>query len=132
MKSAARFVWLLVAMIILHTTGGVAAAGTGEVVPGIPAKGSVTLVDLGATSCIPCKMMAPILDELKAEYKGRVEVLFINVWDPANAGKAAAFKVMAIPTQIFYDRNGREIYRHTGFLDKKSIAAKLDELLERK
>ncbi|MDA8163923.1 MAG: thioredoxin family protein [Desulfobacteraceae bacterium] len=120
------------ALLLICTGSAGAAAATGEVVPGIPVKGTVTLVDLGATTCIPCRMMAPILEELKKEYQGRVGVVFIDVWDPANEGKAAAFKVMAIPTQVFYDRNGREAYRHTGFLDKKAIAAKLDELLGQK
>jgi thioredoxin 1 len=107
-------------------------ANASEVVPGIPVKNTVTLVDLGATTCIPCKMMAPILEELKAEYKGRVKVIFINVWDQANTEKTKAFKILAIPTQIFYDRTGKEVYRHTGFLDKKSITAKLEEILNRK
>lgn len=100
-----------------------------EIVPGIPVRNSVTLVDLGATTCIPCKMMAPILEELKEEYKGRAEVIFIDVWDKKNEGKSRAFKIMAIPTQIFYDKQGRESFRHTGFFDKKAITAKLDELL---
>jgi thioredoxin 1 len=56
-------------------------------------------------------------------------VIFIDVWDQANEGQARAFKIMAIPTQIFYDKEGRETFRHTGFFDKKSITAKLDELL---
>lgn len=104
------------------------AKGT-EVVPGIPAKNTVTVVDLGAKTCIPCKMMAPILEELKKEYAGRAEVIFIDVRDQANAGKAKAFKVMVIPTQIFYDKQGKEVFRHEGFFDKKAIAAKLDELI---
>ena len=101
-----------------------------EVVPGIPVKNTVTLVDLGAKTCIPCRMMAPILEELKAEYKSRAEVIFIDVWDEANEGKAQAFKVMSIPTQVFFDKQGREVYRHLGFLDKESIVAKLEELLK--
>jgi thioredoxin 1 len=100
-----------------------------EVVPGIPVKNTVTMVDLGAKTCIPCRMMAPILEELQVEYQGRAEVIFIDVWDQANEGQARAFKIMAIPTQIFYDKEGRETFRHTGFFDKKSITAKLDELL---
>lgn len=100
-----------------------------EIVPGLPVNNTVTMVDLGAKTCVPCKMMAPILEELQEEYRGRAEVIFIDVWDRANEGKARAFKIMAIPTQIFYDRQGKETFRHTGFFDKKSIAAKLDELL---
>lgn len=103
-------------------------AGT-EVVPGIPVKNTVTLVDLGAKTCIPCKMMAPILEELKVTYKGRAEVIFIDVWEEANKSKAKAFKIMSIPTQVFFDKQGREVYRHMGFLDKESIVTKLEELL---
>ena len=101
----------------------------GEVVPGIPVKNTVTLVDLGAKTCIPCKMMAPILEELKEEYKGRAEVIFIDVWDKANDGKAQAFKVMSIPTQVVFDRQGKEVFRHVGFLEKKAIKEQLDPLL---
>ena len=100
-----------------------------EVVPGIPVKNTVTLVDLGAKTCIPCKLMAPILEELKKEYTGRAEVIFIDVRDQANAGKAKAFNIMIIPTQIFYDKQGKEVFRHSGFFEKAAIRAKLDELI---
>jgi thioredoxin 1 len=113
-------------MLIFSTSSETKSA---QVVPGIPVQNTVTMVDLGATNCIPCRMMAPILEELKQEYKGRAEVIFINVYDRANAGKAKTFKIRGIPTQIFYDKQGREVFRHMGFLDKKSIIAKLEELL---
>ena len=126
----------LFVLVLLLLFAGVSRAGettgAGEVVPGIPAKNTVTLVDLGATTCIPCKMMLPILEELKKEYKGRAEVTFIDIQDEANAGKAQAFKIMVIPTQIFYDRHGKEVFRHVGFFDKKSISARLDAILAQK
>lgn len=93
----------------------------------IPVKEMVTLVDLGAKSCIPCKLMAPILEELEKEYKGRVTVIFIDVWE--NRDKAKEFKVVTIPTQIFYNKQGQEVYRHIGFFDKESIKEKLDALI---
>ena len=93
----------------------------------IPVKEMVTLVDLGAKSCIPCKLMAPILEELEKEYKGRAAVIFIDVWE--NRDKAKEFKVVTIPTQIFYDKQGQEVYRHIGFFDKESIKEKLDALI---
>jgi len=93
----------------------------------IPVKEMVTLVDLGANSCIPCKLMAPILEELEKEYKGRAAVIFIDVWE--NRDKAKEFKVVTIPTQIFYNKQGQEVYRHVGFFDKESIKEKLDALI---
>lgn len=84
------------------------------------------LVDLGANKCIPCKMMAPVLEELKTEYTGQLEVEFIDVWKDKDAGKP--YHVEMIPTQIFFDANGKELYRHVGFLAKADILAKWKEL----
>jgi thioredoxin 1 len=95
--------------------------------PAVPVKGMVTMVDLGAKSCIPCKMMAPILVEMEKEYRGKAAVVFIDVREDYDA--ARKFGIRAIPTQIFYDKTGREVSRHEGFMDKKAISAKLNQLL---
>jgi thioredoxin 1 len=84
------------------------------------------LVDLGATKCIPCKMMAPILEELKREYAGRLEVVFIDVWE--NRKAIGQYAISTIPTQIFYDAAGKERFRHEGFFAKEDILAKWKEL----
>ncbi|MCL4191160.1 MAG: thioredoxin family protein [Thermoguttaceae bacterium] len=84
------------------------------------------LVDLGAGKCIPCKMMAPILDELKEEYAGSLDVVFIDVWEDASAGEK--YGIETIPTQIFYDPDGKELFRHVGFIAKEEILAKWEEL----
>ncbi len=93
----------------------------------IPATSSLPrLVDVGADKCIPCKMMAPILEELRAEYAGSLEVIFVDVWKkPEEGGK---YGVRMIPTQIFYDASGKELYRHLGFMSKEDILTKLQEL----
>jgi thioredoxin 1 len=84
------------------------------------------LLDLGANKCIPCKAMAPILEELKQEYAGKLEVEFIDVWKNPDAGKP--YKIQMIPTQIFFDTSGKELFRHTGFYGKEDILAKWKEL----
>ncbi len=66
-------------------------------------------------------MMAPILQELAQEYKGKAAVIFIDVWENAEAGQK--FGIRTIPTQIFYDAQGKEISRHEGFLEKKAIVS---------
>jgi thioredoxin 1 len=91
-----------------------------------PAKALPKLIDLGATKCIPCKKMAPILEELKKEYAGKMEVEFLDVWqNPASAKK---YGINLIPTQIFYDATGKELFRHEGFYGKADILAKWNEL----
>jgi thioredoxin 1 len=98
------------------------AAGTNA-----PAKEALPrLVDLGADKCIPCKMMAPVLKELQKEYARRMEVQFIDVWKNPDAGKA--YQIHLIPTQIFFDASGKELYRHEGFFSKADILAKWKEL----
>jgi len=85
------------------------------------AAGLPRLVDVGAGKCIPCKAMAPILEEIRAEYAGRMEVQFIDAWkDPA---AAEPYGVRIIPTQIFYGADGKELARHQGFMSKADILA---------
>ncbi|MFZ1982970.1 MAG: thioredoxin family protein, partial [Desulfatitalea sp.] len=71
-------------------------------IPPVPTPGLVTMVDLGAHKCIPCKMMAPIIEELQKEYTGRVSIIFIDVWE--HREQAQRFGIQGIPTQIFYDK----------------------------
>ncbi|MDD5011681.1 MAG: thioredoxin family protein, partial [Phycisphaerae bacterium] len=79
------------------------------------------LLELGADKCIPCKMMKPILEELTQEYTGKLQVEFYDVWkDPAPGQK---YGVRMIPTQIFLDPNGKELFRHEGFFSKEDILA---------
>ncbi len=92
----------------------------------LPAKGVVTMIDLGAKKCIPCKMMAPILEKMEKVYKDKAKITFIDVWK--NREQAKRFSIKAIPTQIFYDRDGKEILRHTGFMSEKEIVAQLKKM----
>jgi thioredoxin 1 len=92
----------------------------------VAAAGVPKLVDLGADKCIPCKMMAPILDQLKKDYAGRMEIEFIDVWKNPAAG--AQYGIQSIPTQIFYDASGNELRRHIGFMSREDILRTWDEL----
>jgi thioredoxin 1 len=89
--------------------------------PAPPAAAAVLprLVDLGATKCIPCKRMAPILEALKVDYAGAVDVQFIDVWQNPQAG--TPYGIRLIPTQVFFDRKGRERFRHEGFFAREEI-----------
>lgn len=92
----------------------------------VPIPGMVTMVDIGAHSCIPCKMMTPIIEELSKEYEGRAAIAFIDVW--VNQDEAQKYEIRSIPTQIFYDAKGKERYRHVGFLSKEDIVRQLTKL----
>jgi thioredoxin 1 len=92
----------------------------------VPVKGMVTMVDLGAKKCIPCKMMAPILEKLEKAYAGRAAIVFLDVWeDPKPAHR---FSISGIPTQIFFDKEGKEVFRHLGFLSEEEIVRRLKDM----
>lgn len=92
----------------------------------VVAKPLPKLLDLGADKCIPCRQMAPILAELKKEKADVFVTEFIDVWKNPDAGKQ--FGIDLIPTQIFFDATGKELFRHQGFFSKEDILAKWREL----
>ena len=92
----------------------------------LPVKGMVTMIDLGAKKCVPCKMMAPIMEKLEKTYDGKAAIVFIDVWE--HREQAGRFGIRAIPTQIFYDADGKEKSRHVGFMSEEDIVKTLGQL----
>jgi thioredoxin 1 len=94
--------------------------------PEVPVKGMVTMVDFGAPFCAPCKAMAPFLEKLEKEYKGRAAIVVLDV------GKAPEvcerFGINELPTQVFYNKEGKEILRHTGFMKEEAIVKQLKKM----
>ena len=88
--------------------------------------GKPTLAEFGRGVCIPCKEMKPILEELSVEYKGDLNVVIVEVDD--NVDLTRQFGIMMIPTQIFLDSEGKEIFRHIGFYPKEEIIAQLEKM----
>ena len=84
------------------------------------------MIDLGRGKCIPCKKMEPILKELKQAYAGRAVIEIINLDDEPHA--AEVHKIRLIPTQIFFDEAGTEVWRHEGFLPEDAILAQFEEM----
>jgi len=99
-------------------------------------KYKVTFIELGSVRCIPCKKMQPIMEEIKKEYAGQVNVVFHDVWTEKGRPYAQKYKIQAIPTQVFLDGEGNEYFRHEGFFPKEELIRVLKkqgvELKERK
>ena len=114
----------LVAVAALVSRSGASAGSEGPTTTVIAAKatGIPRLVDLGAGKCIPCKAMAPILDQLRTDYTGKLQVEIIDVWQDRAA--AEPYRIGMIPTQIFYAADGRELSRHEGFMSREDILAR--------
>jgi thioredoxin 1 len=84
------------------------------------------LLDFGRGVCIPCKKMAPILNELSEEYKNRVVIKIIEIDQERELTKAN--RIRLIPTQIFFDSENKEVLRHEGFMDKEAIKKIFDKM----
>jgi len=103
-----------------------AAFAEPDVPPEVPVKDMVTMVDFGASYCAPCKAMAPFLEKLEKEYKSRAAIVVLDV------GKAPdvceRYNITELPTQIFYDKQGKEVFRHKGFMKEENIVKQLKKM----
>ncbi len=89
-------------------------------------QGKPVLLELGSDQCVPCKMMTPVLKELSEQYPQQFTVAFHDVWKDSSVGDK--YGISVIPTQIFFDKDGKELFRHEGFFAKDLILAKWKEL----
>lgn len=85
--------------------------------------GLPTMVEFGADGCGPCDRMQPILDQMRKDYPDSLNVVFVHVGEDQML--AARFGVRSIPVQVFYDKDGKEVFRHTGFLPKAKVYTQL-------
>jgi thioredoxin 1 len=127
-QSAKRVFGITLAFLVfaLWLAGTAVGPAGAEGFSQVPVKGMVTMIDLGATECVPCKMMAPIMEKMEKQYRGKAAIVFIDVWK--NRDQVSRFGIRAIPTQIFYDVAGREVYRHVGFMSEAAIVEQLTEM----
>ena len=79
----------------------------------------ITFIELGSVTCIPCKQMQPIMKSIEAKYAGQVKVIFYDVWKDNKPAKQ--YGIRLIPTQVFLDKDGKELLRHEGFFAEEEI-----------
>ena len=103
-----------------------AAAAKDNPVDKARASGRPSLVDFGSTGCRPCDMLAPILETLKAKYADKANVVFVHVGQEQIL--AARYGIKTIPMQFFYDKDGKEVFRHIGFWPQDEIEKRLAEM----
>jgi len=90
------------------------------------ASGNPLLVDFGANSCLPCRELRPILKEIAKDFAGKAEILVIDVYKYQHL--AREYKILVLPTLVFFDAKGKEVFRQPGVMNKDQIAAKLKEI----
>jgi len=98
---------------------------TGKELKNALQSGQPVLVDFGSNKCIPCRQIRPILKEVSQEFDGKAQVLIIDVFE--NRELARGYRIQLIPTLVFFNRSGKEVFRRSGTWDKNSIVRKLRE-----
>jgi thiol-disulfide isomerase/thioredoxin len=88
--------------------------------------GKPTMVEFGATGCVPCDMMQPILDDLRKNYPDRLNVVFVHVGEEQIL--AARYGIRSIPVQVFFDARGKEVFRHVGFFAQNEVNKQLSQM----
>jgi thioredoxin 1 len=86
-------------------------------------QGKVVMLELGSVGCIPCEQMKPVMQKLSAAYKGKLEIIFIDI--KKDRGAAVRYGVYMIPVQVFLDKKGKEFYRHLGYFPYEEITTVL-------
>lgn len=128
MRFKSQAVFIALTMLIITSCGadstGNSSSGQDQTADAV----KVSFIELGSVNCVPCKMMQPIMDEIREEYPQQVEVIFYDVWTPEERQYADEYGIRVIPTQVFLDAEGNEYFRHEGFLPKEQLV----EILKQK
>jgi len=107
----------LIGVLVFRGSGN--TAGIDDVLQSAKKEGKAVMLELGSVGCIPCEQMKPVMEKLRANYKGKLEVIFVDVRKDRENGRR--FGVAMIPTQVFLDRSGKEFHRHIGFYGYEEI-----------
>lgn len=88
--------------------------------------GRPVLMDFGSNSCIPCRQLRPILQEIRKEQKGKLEVLVIDIYK--YQALASQYRIQVMPTLVFFDSTGKEVVRRQGFMPKTALMEELKKI----
>ncbi len=91
------------------------------------AKPLITFIELGSVKCIPCRKMQPVMHAVEARYGKQIRVIFYDVWKSSQRQYAQTYHIRLIPTQVFLNQSGQEIFRHEGFFPQ----GKLEHFLQK-
>lgn len=101
-------------------------ADTASAVRAALASGQPALIEFGAETCGQCKRMKVVLDAMARRYQGRAHVVQVNVNRDREVTRQ--FRIMVIPTLVFFDAKGREAGRSYGYMDEVGVASRLHDL----
>lgn len=118
-----KIVVLIGLLSFFALTGYSRASGIDDVLNSAKKEGKVVMLELGSVGYIPCEQMKPVMEKLRTNYNGKLEVIFVDIRRDRDTGRN--FGVAMIPTQVFLDKKGKEFHRHIGYYSYEEIHAVL-------
>lgn len=118
MKKVSMLLFAILGIVFLSQ--GAQANTLDDTLAGAKKEGKIVMLELGSVGCIPCDKMQPVMQKLRDTYKGKLEVIFIDLRRDNASGRR--FGVYMIPTQVFLDKEGKEFHRHVGYYAYEDIA----------
>ena len=83
-----------------------------------------TLLEFSSTGCTICEQMEPVLEEIRNSEAVKVNVVFLHIMKPENLGLMKYYGISAVPMQILLDKQGKEFFRHYGFISANELLSK--------
>jgi len=117
--------FILAVALFVGFAGGSNASDLDEHLHNAQREGKIVMLELGSVGCIPCEQMKPVMARLSDTYKGKLDVIFVDVKKDHHA--ARRYGVYMIPVQVFLDKTGKEFHRHIGFYAYEEIAPVLQK-----
>jgi thioredoxin 1 len=109
--------FIFIALISLVLSGCSQEADINDALNNAKKEGRMVMLELGSVGCRPCEQMKPVMEKLRTNYGGKLEVFFVDVRKDRDT--AQKFGVYVIPTQVFLDKNGRNSTGIWAFTDMK-------------
>jgi thioredoxin 1 len=88
----------------------------------------ITFLEFGAKGCSACKRMESVMEEISTKYPKKINVVFLNVLKPESQNLMKLYGIAAIPTQVLLNRNGKEFFRHTGYISSADLEKEIIQI----
>jgi len=128
-KALAALIFVGAVFAIIFTYTYQLEQESAAIMESITREGRVTMLNIGAQFCPPCQAMEPVIEEVQEHYQDRVHMPYLDI--QKHSTQVQHLGVRTTPTQIFFDHQGEEVYRHEGILEKEEIKDRLDQLLKK-
>ncbi len=86
----------------------------------------ITFLEFGSKGCSACRKMEKVMEDVRTNYPGRVNVVFMNVLKPEAQHLMKLFGIVSIPTQVLLNSEGKEFFRHSGFIEARELTSQFN------